>query len=146
MGGSIAARSSPGRGSVFELVIPSQPLNYDQLPEVAIFEPDADQSRWLEGQVQTIGFSLRSGASLIDAKHPSTNCLVLIDQHYGGSEGGLRTAARIRADHSEIPVIIMTFDQSAAARANLAEHADLILYKPISTAAILAAAAKLAAA
>jgi signal transduction histidine kinase len=144
MGGRIEARSTPGRGSVFELVIPTMGLPADGLPSIMIFDPDPDQNRWLETQAESVGFRLRTGTAITAEKPSSTATLALIDQHHGGSDGGLRTAERMRSENPFTKVIMMTFDQSAAARAALAAHAELILYKPISAAAMLAAAARVA--
>ena len=96
-----------------------------------MFDPDREQSRWLETQAQRVGFRL-STRRAIDESENASAVLALVDQHYDGLEGGLRTARRLRNESQASKVIMMTFDQSAAARASLADYADLILYKPIS--------------
>lgn len=153
LGGHIVARSEPGRGSVFELVLPPDVAagggTGAGAPAVLTVDADGGQGEALTDVVHRWGLDLQVAGSLTAARASIARCrpvAVFVDHHLGGANGGLAVAAALVDEFPDLPIAMLTYDRSAEVRSALARHASLILYKPASRAAFEAALRRLAAA
>jgi len=152
LGGTLTARSWPGRGSVFELELPhcrSAHAPVEGLRAVAL-EGEGGGDEALARAAQALGLALHTAntpdaarALLEDAPGPAP--LLLIDQHFGGVDAGLDLAHELGAGAGDPRVALLSYDRSSEARARLAQDAPLVLYKPVSALALAAAVRRLAA-
>ncbi len=147
LGGYIAGRSVPGKGSVFELILPCSRVDREEgaVPEreVILLDTDPEQILQIRRLGEELGVRVELGASTeqapsLLAAESSDPQLILIDQHFSSAEDWLE-AARDMASAVGVPTAVMTYDRSAEARARLARVSDLILYRPVSAMALEAA-------
>jgi|GEM_PF-3549339 len=146
MGGSLLAQSWPDRGSLFELVIPIVGIRQMRVPAVLVLESEKhqlDQIARLVANVRLPVSLLTTMDELSAHQQQLPEAAVIIDQHFTGRDGARRAVERIREQGGAAGIAVMTFDQSASARAQLAEFCDLIVYKPLSAVLLITALVRL---
>lgn len=124
LGGELVISSKEGRGSLFELRLPAAPaLSDDTQLRVGIF---GTQSNWpaLNGQVELIDLGDAPARALKDV-----DAILIDDLHNPG------------AQNASAPALVATFDKSSGNRARWAGQADVLIYKPVTSDAIVAAMA-----
>lgn len=134
LGGRLDACSRPGHGSRFELLLPVTPAG--RIPDAAclwILDDDPERARQLRAMAQQLGMEtdILAGPDF-DAGAITANDLALIDMHFGGREGGVRAATRLRPILPRNHILIATYDQGVDTRARLTSIAGAILYQPIT--------------
>jgi anti-sigma regulatory factor (Ser/Thr protein kinase) len=146
LGGRLSACSRPGRGSLFELVLPAPRPADNRHPTWLIISADGDFRAHAARLAQGIGASRIAEAD--------TPCAL---QAASGDADGAPVMiidadelALNEADHALLApwrrrTIVTTYDRSAEMRANLARSCDILLYKPITVAGLQRALDHLAA-
>jgi len=146
LGGSITARSTPGRGSVFELDLPLARVAESPAGagSVLLCHRDPGQFAHLAHAEEAAGRTLATAATpdaarrLLGGGLPSCH-LVLIDEHFGGVEGGIGLAREIQQAGGVPSALLLTHDRSSEGRTAMTEVVPMLLYKPVSARALLAA-------
>ncbi len=143
IGGTLIGRSVHGHGTILELIIPAcdhpWSLNFD---EILLADGDEEQHR----AIAKIARILRVGrvARLAGDADPSdlgadTRRLILVDQHFGGTDRGAELATRLRDALPHAAVALLSYDHSIDVRVRLGRAVSLLLYKPLSPALVGAA-------
>jgi anti-sigma regulatory factor (Ser/Thr protein kinase) len=135
IGGRIEGRSVPGRGSVFELILPVSEVPEDALQRVLLLDDDVRQRHVSAAALRGLCPAARVSEQAeiepwLAGVTPGERNLLILDQHFGG---GAKVIDRLSSatDH-DLRVIVTTYDRSIEARTRLTAFADLILYKPVS--------------
>jgi two-component system, sensor histidine kinase LadS len=146
VGGVLNGRSTPGRGSVFELLLPNagttsgarETLNVvvldtaDRLPEALL----------QEARAHGLDVHCTEDAHAARQRIRQHGGLFLIDEHFGGALAGLELARNMVRESPRATVAVMTYDRSIEARMRSVDARALLLYKPLSVGLLLAAAGR----
>jgi two-component system, sensor histidine kinase LadS len=141
LGATIGGRSILGRGSVFELFVPTEPAGTARgvFDEIVLADNDREQRTSITQLAQQLGISVRLAptepAALGRSHHPR---LVLIDQHFGGTDGGCLYAERLAALAPDAVTALLTYDRSIDVRMKFARISQLVVYKPVESALLAA--------
>lgn len=150
LGGRLDARSRPGRGSVFELVLPHRSGLADPPPHarvVVLLDRDHEKTALLEQAVRRAGWDFVRVQSSDEASEVLRDAgpadLLLVDQHFGRVDGGLDLARGLGESETARPLALLSYDRTAEARARLSAVAPVLLYKPVTVRALEQGAALL---
>ncbi|HEM46270.1 MAG TPA: hybrid sensor histidine kinase/response regulator, partial [Alphaproteobacteria bacterium] len=142
LGGRLAARSAPGRGSVFELVLPHRSGLADPPPgaRLVLLDRDRQKTALLEQAVRRAGWDFVRAESPDEATEVLRDAgpadLLLVDQHFGRVDGGLDLARHLGESQTARPLALLSYDRTAEARARLSAVASVLLYKPVTVRAL----------
>lgn len=143
LGGWLAARSEPARGSVFELWLPHA-RSTEATGEGGRILLLADRGGREGPEAPALrGVQVEIARTLAEARRRMAAAgsydLVLVDQHFDGVDAGLALARELAGGAAAQPVALLSYDRSGEARARLGRGARLVLYKPLSALALAAA-------
>lgn len=146
LGGSITARSTPGRGSVFELDLPLARLAESPggAGSVLLCHRDPGQFAHLAQAEEAAGRTFVTAATpdaarrLLAGPFPPFD-LILIDEHFGAVAGGVALAREIQQGGAVPSVVLLTHDRSSEGRTAMTDVVPMLLYKPVSARALYAA-------
>ncbi len=159
----IAARSRPGKGSVFVIEVPrvpeavsprrrapyrvegarvAAPLDGSRKGQILVVEDDPDLRDLLRQLLCDEGYEVEVAANGQEAGEKLTNPsfrfdLVIADYNLPGSMTGLQVASRLRGSLSDIPVIILTGDISTGTLQDVTRHGLIQLTKPVRSAEMI---------
>ena len=149
--GEIRARSSPGRGSLFELLLPAYPGSASGRSadlSFLLLDQDAENIRQITTQAARLNLeitichdvpALKQELSRKTAQRPSLSAC-LIDQKFMDDEQQIQAIDQLVSRNDHLRPVVLTYDRSGDARARLSHRAELILYRPVSARALLGAA------
>ena len=150
LGAGFDARSTPGRGSVFELILPAVKLpeftgdKTTTKPSIILADDDAEQLGIFSETVSMMGLGYKHCSSPDAVKALLTRetgglQLLFIDEHFGGAKQGLELVRTLSRKNAEFKTLLLTYNQSIESRMDMAEVASILLYKPLSRESIRAA-------
>lgn len=137
LGARISGRSRPGAGSMFELYLPHEasPSAAGAIDEIVLADGDAAQRDGIVKLARDLDIKVRiarpDAAPLMLAGATRAR-LVLIDQHFGGTDQGIAYARRLGTCPGNIAIAVLTFDRSIDVRMSISKVSHLMLYKPVT--------------
>lgn len=150
IGGEIAVRSRPDRGSCFSLTLPAHEASAEALPEPTCETRDATRSLTVlvvddDSRIVTASIALLDalghrgvGAGTIDdaLHHVETIDAALVDYQLGAGETGATLIARLRLHRPDLPILLVTAETTPEVRAQAAALGVDMLAKPATPGAI----------
>ena len=137
LGARINGRSKAGVGSMFELQLRNDASQADAgtIDEIVFADSDAAQrdavlklARELDVAVRIV----RPGAASVVLDDVTCARLVLIDQHYGGTDQGIVRAQSLGTCPANTVVALLTYDRSIDVRMSISKVSHFMLYKPVT--------------
>ncbi|HEV7288133.1 PAS-domain containing protein [Sphingomonas sp.] len=150
LGGDIAVRSQPGRGSCFSLTLPAHDAAPDAPAEPAPVTQGAERALTVlvvddDARIVTASIALLEalghrgvGAETIgDALHHVDRIdAALVDYQLAGGETGVTLIAQLRAARADLPILLVTAETTPEVRAQAGALGVEMLTKPATPAAI----------
>ncbi len=137
LGARIGGRSKTGAGSMFELQLPhrASSLAAGTIDEIVLADGDAAQRDGILQLARERNIAVRivrPGAAPIIFDDVARARLVLIDQHFGGTDQGIAYAQLLGTCPRNTVIALLTFDRSIDVRMSISKVSHLMLYKPVA--------------
>ncbi|MBC7609032.1 MAG: CHASE domain-containing protein [Polaromonas sp.] len=156
LGGQIRVRSTPGKGSVFSVLLPRARMPLAHQPvlvpievqplsgSILVIDDDPEIRDSMQHVLAESGYAVHVAASLEEAlaltdAHGASISMILSDYRLSPSSTGVDAISAVRQSMGrDVPAIIITGDTSAGPIADAASHGLRLQYKPIDLQALLA--------
>lgn len=150
IGGEIAVRSYPGRGSCFSLTLPAHQVGAEAPPEAIREKREAGRPLTVlvvddDARIVTASIALLDalghrgvGAGTIDdaLHHVETIDAALVDYQLAAGETGATLIAQLRRHRPDLPILLVTAETTPEVRAQAAALGVEMLAKPATPGAI----------
>jgi signal transduction histidine kinase/CheY-like chemotaxis protein len=160
LGHELEVRSTPGRGSVFRVLLdqtelaemPSLVLGADTIPSaldedrtVLVIDDEQAVREGMKELLESWGFTVLLAASTGEAclavrRHAGIIDVVVSDLRLGGNDDGIEAISQVRQQYgAPLPALLITGDTSAAEVKRAHDSGHPLLFKPVRTRDLFAA-------